>query len=367
MTTVAFVLVSWHPDAPAGMERAVAASCAGLVELGHRALILTAAPVSTSMFAGAYLLRLWSLPVAFPCDDEHLRDAITANTAAIQAELVEIMRDWQVDVAVYVDALWGLGMIMPQEAPDRRVLAAHVLGHGADVRAALDRAPHTVLAPSPVVIDQAVLAGHDVCGWQVLPNALLYEPDPAAPGVRDARRVAAPTRIMARLGPEKGVTDLLAAMPAEFAGCVEVALADAAFELQPGSQDRVRELCMDLARQSPGVAVLSALPWKIVPGWLAQAAVVIVPSLAETFGLVALEAMAGGTPVVAYAIGNLPALVGDGGVLVDPADGPEGLWRAAGALLSDPVAYGAASQAGYYRSRDYRPAHIADQLLSKVR
>lgn len=40
------------------------------------------------------------------------------------------------------------------------------------------------------------------------------------------------------------------------------------------------------------------------------------PSLAETFGLVALEAMAGGAPVVAFALNNLPALIGDGGRLV---------------------------------------------------
>lgn len=47
---------------------------------------------------------------------------------------------------------------------------------------------------------------------------------------------------------------------------------------------------------------------------------VIVPSTRETFGLVALEAMSVGTPVVSYAIDNLPNLIGTGteagGVLV---------------------------------------------------
>jgi glycosyltransferase involved in cell wall biosynthesis len=108
------------------------------------------------------------------------------------------------------------------------------------------------------------------------------------------------------------------------------------------------------------------MPWREVHGWLGGAALVIVPSRAETFGLVALEAMAAGTPVVAYDVGNLPDLIADGGVIVAHDDGPAGLWRAARQLLHDPVRYGAKSRAAYYRSRDYWPAHIADQLLKVV-
>ncbi|MEJ7845685.1 MAG: glycosyltransferase family 1 protein [Acidimicrobiales bacterium] len=53
---------------------------------------------------------------------------------------------------------------------------------------------------------------------------------------------------------------------------------------------------------------------------LAGAAVVAVPSVYEGFGLVAAEAMAAGTPVVAAAAGGLVEVVGDAGVLVDPTD-----------------------------------------------
>ena len=47
----------------------------------------------------------------------------------------------------------------------------------------------------------------------------------------------------------------------------------------------------------------------------------VYPSLYEGFGLAALEAMQCGTPVVASATSSLPEVVGDAGVLVDPADG----------------------------------------------
>jgi len=43
---------------------------------------------------------------------------------------------------------------------------------------------------------------------------------------------------------------------------------------------------------------------------------VVVPSHSESFGLVAVEAQACGTPVIASRVGGLTTAVGDGGVLV---------------------------------------------------
>jgi D-inositol-3-phosphate glycosyltransferase len=47
---------------------------------------------------------------------------------------------------------------------------------------------------------------------------------------------------------------------------------------------------------------------------------VLVPSHSESFGLVALEAEACGTPVVAAGVGGLPIAVGDTGALVEGHD-----------------------------------------------
>jgi len=56
--------------------------------------------------------------------------------------------------------------------------------------------------------------------------------------------------------------------------------------------------------------------------WFRAASVLVVPSYSESFGLVAIEAQATGTPVLAAAVGGLPVAVRDGetGFLVQGHD-----------------------------------------------
>lgn len=365
MTTVAFVLVSWRPDVPAGMERAVAAHAVGLTKAGHKAVIVTADPTAPPTYREAAVATISALGGTFPCDDTTLRPAIHQGREALRQHLVTVFIRERVDVAVYVDALWGLGSIMPNRPQTRNVLAAHVIGHDTDLRAALAREPAAVIVPSATVLAQATERGYDTATWKIIPNTLLTEPEPQPQHVRDHLHQDGPIRVLARLGPEKGVAALLTPR-SRLDRPTEVALAKAPFEVTAGGQDDLLRTCQTLAGDTPGVTIRPGLNWDDVQDWLGGASVVIVPSHAETFGLVALEAMAAGTPVVAHDVGNLPALISDGGILVPHHQGAAGLWRACRELLSDAVTYRRTSRAAYYRSRDYWPALIANQLLKVV-
>lgn len=74
-----------------------------------------------------------------------------------------------------------------------------------------------------------------------------------------------------------------------------------------------------------------------LPQWYRAADLVCVPSYSESFGLVALEAQACGTPVVATAVGGLRTAVADGisGVLVDGHD-PRAWSSVLARLLQEP-------------------------------
>ncbi|MFF2142134.1 glycosyltransferase family 4 protein [Kitasatospora sp. NPDC058190] len=192
---------------------------------------------------------------------------------------------------------------------------------------------------------------------------------PPTPSRREQLRRSGPVRVLARLGPEKGVLDLLEAASG-WDRPVEVALAEAGLEASAGSQSELLDSCRKPAARATGVRMRGALAWDEVLPCLAGAAVVIVPSHKETFGLVALEAMRVGTPVVAYRVGNLPALIDLTGhsahLLVDHDEGPAALHKAAQTLLEDDILYAATTQTVYRRAAEFEPRRIAGFFLEAV-
>lgn len=100
-----------------------------------------------------------------------------------------------------------------------------------------------------------------------------------------------------------------------------------------------------------------------LPFYYSAAEVVVMPSLYESFGMAALEAMACGTPVVASDVGGLPFVVRDGetGFLVPERD-PRALAACLGVLLQSPDLRARLGQKGIEVSREYAWPLIADRI-----
>ena len=95
-----------------------------------------------------------------------------------------------------------------------------------------------------------------------------------------------------------------------------------------------------------------------------DAAAVVVPSLGEGFGMVALEAMERARPVIACAVGGLPEIVADGetGLVVPPADA-EALADAMAELAADLARAAELGRAGRARAlTQFTPDRAAERI-----
>ena len=150
-----------------------------------------------------------------------------------------------------------------------------------------------------------------------------------------------------RIEPLKGVDTLIRALAilrcngAMDHECYSLAIIggepDAPPEDMSAEMARLQSLCRELGLDDL-VVFLGKRAQETLPYYYSAAEILIMPSHYESFGMVALEAMACGTPVVASQVGGLAFLVQDGitGFVV-PGGDPEALSKTLEKLIRDPA------------------------------
>lgn len=207
----------------------------------------------------------------------------------------------------------------------------------------------------------------------VRPGIELHRFDPSRlPSPREVRaRLGLPARgpligIVGRLQRWKGIHVLIEAMPQiqavdPRAHCVVVGGAHALEPGYPGQLEQ-RIAALDLA----GSVTLSGLQPDVAE-WMQAMDVVVHASDREPFGLVILEAMALGKPVVAGAEGGPAEIVHDGiDGLLAPFGDSDALARAVLRYLGDPGFATTAGEAARTRAADFGVERFAAELTNAV-
>jgi D-inositol-3-phosphate glycosyltransferase len=127
---------------------------------------------------------------------------------------------------------------------------------------------------------------------------------------------------------------------------------------------RLQQLCDDLGMENL-VVFLGKRAQDTLPYYYSAAEVLVMPSHYESFGMVALEAMACGTPVIASQVGGLAYLVQDGvtGYHVPDQD-PEALCEKLIEILGNQEQREMMGQHAAEYAQSYAWSIIADQMLA---
>jgi D-inositol-3-phosphate glycosyltransferase len=127
--------------------------------------------------------------------------------------------------------------------------------------------------------------------------------------------------------------------------------------------DQIAELAATLG-VSGVVRLEPPCPQRELADWYRAATTVLVPSYSESFGLVAVEAQACGTPVVAASVGGLRTAVRDGvsGVLV-PGHDPADYARAVRDLIDSPGRLASLSAGAIKHASRFSWTSAVDQLM----
>jgi phosphatidylinositol alpha-1,6-mannosyltransferase len=163
--------------------------------------------------------------------------------------------------------------------------------------------------------------------------------------------------VLSRLDPRKGIDKAIRA----FARTDET---DA--ELLIAGTGRLESSLKDLAADlgvADDVSFLGFVPDEELPTLYSSVELFVLPSEYEGFGIVFMEAMACGTPVIGTEVGGIPTAVDDGetGYLV-PRDGVDELAARMEELLSDPVAYERMAESSESWASDHEWGEIASRV-----
>jgi CelD/BcsL family acetyltransferase involved in cellulose biosynthesis/glycosyltransferase involved in cell wall biosynthesis len=294
---VAYPLAPVGPDAVGGAEQVLAMIDAALVRAGHESLVLacTGSRVRGELIASGPLPSVFDDAARAAAAERHRR----AITELIATRGIDIVHLHGIDFLDY----------MPEAGPPIVVTLHLPLDWYAPEALAVTRDDVQLVCVSE---HQRVTRPDGTCALITIENGV--DLDAFAP-IRRKRRF---TLALARICEEKG---LHVALDAAHAAGATLLIGGQAFGYPEHRKYLNERVAPRLDRRRRWLGAL-ALPRK--RRLLAAARCLLVPSLAqETSSLVAMEALASGTPVVALRNGALPSLIEHGrtGFIVDDAAG----------------------------------------------
>jgi|GEM_PF-4212541 len=356
-----------------GVERSMVNLVDGLLELGHAVAIFTGrlggeldAAEFTSKTPRVY--RSDHLIKEFPIDPSQIDDAILNNyrdqRREIRADFDHSLRDFQPDRLLVIDPLWGIVHHIVDNP--KRLVPTSLLVHMVIGRQYFD-------FDIEEKFDAVAFVSEDVSNKfrELFPSCQLHQaviPNSIRPVEFDAGSPPkAKILFGGRLTIEKGFDDFLRALrTVRSEQEAEIVFFGGRFHF--GSNDREKALLQRvrnaLTESKLKLRVEEEIGWDRVRTTMDEVGLVVIPSYYESFGMIALEAMARGVSVISTKSGNLGTLLNGYAHFVD-TDAPEALAKAMSTLIArgDLIKR---NPKGPVLAANYRSTSVAERLVTFI-
>jgi glycosyltransferase involved in cell wall biosynthesis len=133
------------------------------------------------------------------------------------------------------------------------------------------------------------------------------------------------------------------------------------------SPERVFDSTIKELNLQPDVILTGCVPDADLPAFYSAAMVTAFPSFHEGFGLMALEAMACGSPVIAHAAGALQEIAGDAAIVLNTATDVKRWSEALQTVAEDALLRRRLREAGLERAKQFTGERVATETLNLYR
>ena len=310
---------------------------------------------------------LKSMSTAGSCDDDVPFDAVHANywLSGIAGHTIK----HQLDLPL-VSTFHTLDRVKAESSPEE--VEAHSVHIRAEAEATIIRCSDTVLASCSVEAAQIhELYGADPSRIRIVAPGVDHAFFGPGDRVQARRALDLPARgplllFVGRIQPLKGAAVAVATLASVVRDHPDAHLVVVGGPSGPQGEAEVARIdaLVDGLGLADRVVFVPPRPHELLSTYYRAADVCLVPSRSESFGLVALEAAACGTPVVDSDVGGLRSLVDHGrtGYLVEEAD-PEAYAAWVRQILAEPLLAERLSTGSVLRARRYTWARAAHLLV----
>jgi glycosyltransferase involved in cell wall biosynthesis/GT2 family glycosyltransferase len=346
--TIGFISQGFPPDNEAGIARWTRMMAEGLSRRGHQVHVITRTDglPSTDFVNGFWLHRIsgrvgeeaaaW---IDAPPNIAEWAEAARLKLASLASYGIDVVSFpiWDLEGLAVAD-LGAMPVVMslhttyalslPFKPEWRRPIYKHrmidrMIRRERDL---LARLPVLLANSNAIVGDVEAAYGVSLGARAVVAPHGTFDPLAASAGGKTVRDPDRPFTVafIGRFEPRKGFDIAVRAILAFLAANPMAKAVFAGDALGDEARDMLDPADAALLADHPRVAFVGLLARDRLDAFYASADVVVMPSRYESFGLVAIEAMAAGTPVIGLAVGGVREVIEDGrtGFLIDPGGDP---------------------------------------------